>query len=339
MSGNCTVEFEAWLAKYNHVRYAITCHSGTQALEIIAGYYFEEARDRGVQHPTVLLPSLTYVATANAWLNAGWEVRFVDVDQAGIFSLRNNSLEFDDFDAICLVGLYGASITHIADVKLWREMMLHNKIITEDAAQHWLSAGGVRVGVAAAVSFDPTKNLGNFGNGGAVITDSSDIMHYARGWRDNGKNNEHHRLGTNSRMSELDCAHMLVKTRYIDQWQRRRAAIVSHWMDRLKNTGVRCLITDSNYHDHCFHKFVIDCEYRDDLQKFLTSQGIETKVHYELPLHEQGIYRQWPNPGYLSNASVLSRRVLSLPIYPELTDLEVEYIIDSVVDYASTKHT
>lgn len=335
MSGNWTVEFEDWLAKRNHVKYAVTCHSGTQALEIIADFYRAQLIHQ--DNPTVLIPSLTYVATANAWIRSGWDVRFVDVDQMGIFSLGNAGIGFEEFDAICMVGLYGASITHIADVKLWREMTLHDKIIVEDAAQHWLAADGVRLGVASAVSFDPTKNLGNYGNGGAVLTNNRELMYFARSWRDNGKSSNHHYIGTNSRMSELDCAQMLVKTKYIDQWQDRRAKIASHWMDRLKGTNIRCLITENNYHDHCFHKFVIDCGYRDELKTELTKQGIETKIHYELPLHEIDIYRQWPNPGYLSNASVLSRRVLSLPIYPELTDLEVEYIIDGVVDYASQK--
>lgn len=330
MSGNWTAELENWLAKRNHVKYAVTCHSGTQALEIIAAYYRRE--HQRISQPVVLLPSLTYMATANAWIRAGWDIRFVDVDQTGIFSLRNQSVAFEEFDAMCLVGLYGSSITHIGDVKAWREITLHDKIIVEDAAQHWLSADGIRIGQAAAISFDPTKNLGNYGNGGAILTNLSDLVHFARAWRDNGKSSDWQYAGTNSRMSELDSAMLLVKARYIDEWQRRRADIARHWRDRLKGSGIRCLITDSNYGDHCFHKFVIDSDRRDHIRQSLANRRIETRVHYELPLHELGVYRQWPGPDLFSTASVLSRRVLSLPIYPELTDLEVEYIIDSVLD-------
>jgi dTDP-4-amino-4,6-dideoxygalactose transaminase len=95
---------------------------------------------------------------------------------------------------------------------------------------------------------------------------------------------------------------------------------------------VRCLIDRDNEHEHCFHKFVIDLDKRDILQRNLAIRGIETKVHYSQPLHEIDIYRQWPGPDILSKASALCRRVLSLPIYPELTDLQVEYVADQVLD-------
>lgn len=326
MSGNWTAEFENWLAKKNNVKYAITCHSGTQALEIIAEFLQQNL----LHAPTVLIPSLTYMATANSWMRAGWNVRFVDVDSTGIIRL-NDVINDDQYDAVCLVGLYGASIAHIGDTTAWRHLTLSDKMIVEDAAQHWLSADCTRMGLAAAISFDPTKNLGNYGNGGAVLTNRSNLAEFARAWRDNGKSSNWQQAGTNSRMSEIDSASMLVKAQHIDAWQKRRREIALHWMSRLRDKKVRCLINDSNEHDHCFHKFVIDVDHRNDVQKNLNTRGVETRVHYEHPLHELGIYRQWPGPDILSTASVLSRRVLSLPIYPELTDLEVEYIADSVL--------
>jgi dTDP-4-amino-4,6-dideoxygalactose transaminase len=109
-------------------------------------------------------------------------------------------------------------------------------------------------------------------------------------------------------------------------------------MTRLKNSPIRSLIDSRNFESHCFHKFVIDTDSRDTLARNLAIKGIETKVHYKEPLHEMPAYSVYPGPDILSVASSLSRRVLSLPIYPELTDLEVEYIIDSVLDCVSTKH-
>ena len=103
-------------------------------------------------------------------------------------------------------------------------------------------------------------------------------------------------------------------------------------MGRLKNTGIRSLITAQNFETHCYHKFVIDVDQRSILQRNLELKGIETRVHYREPLHELPAYSDFAGPDILSVASALSRRVLSLPIYPELTDLEVEYIIDSVTD-------
>jgi dTDP-4-amino-4,6-dideoxygalactose transaminase len=327
MDGNFTAQFEDWLARRNGTKYAVTCHSGTQALEIIAAYY-------ATQHnmpnpPRVLIPAVTYVATANAFMRAGWDVHFVDVDANGIFDLR--AIPDINYQAMVLVGLYGASIRNISDTRTWRRTVLQDGLVIEDAAQHWLSDGNVRIGHAAAISFDPMKNLAAHGNGGAIVSNDAELYRYALGMRNNGKP-DHHHAGTNSRMSELDCAVLLVKTRYINQWQKRRGEIARFWMERFQNVGIRCLITPENWSYHCYHKFVIDVEHRDTLHADLGRRGIETRVHYAQPLHEIDIYRQWPGPSLLSTASALCRRVLSLPIYPELTDLEVEHIADQVLD-------
>jgi dTDP-4-amino-4,6-dideoxygalactose transaminase len=135
-------------------------------------------------------------------------------------------------------------------------------------------------------------------------------------------------------MSEIECAQMMIKAQHIDAWQERRRAIAQYWMTRLKNTPIRSLINNSNFDTHCYHKFVIDVDNRDTLARNLAIKGIETKVHYREPLHELAAYVHYNAPDILSVASALSRRVLSLPIYPELTDLEVEYIIDAVLDCA-----
>ncbi len=331
MNGNFTHEFENWLAARNHVKYAVCVHSGTQALECLAEYYVHKS---AIDHPTVLIPSFTYSATANAFIRAGWDIHFIDTDAHGLFDSRRVP-EGLDFSAVILVGLYGASITHLGDIRTWQKWTLGDKIIIEDAAQHWLASDGVRIGNAAAISFDPMKNLPCYGNGGAIVTNDSNLFHFARSWRDNGKS-DHQDAGTNSRMSELDCAHMMVKTRHIDQWQNRRAKISQYWRDRFRGSAMRCLTDQDNYHDHCHHKFVIDLDNRDHLQQDLIRRNIETRVHYAQPLHEIGLFRQFSGPDILSNASALGRRVLSLPIYPELTDLQVEYLADQVLDSVSS---
>jgi dTDP-4-amino-4,6-dideoxygalactose transaminase len=329
MNGNFTSEFESWLAKKNHAKYAVCVHSGTSALEAIAEYYVKN--ENLPNPPTILIPSLTYAATANAFIRAGWDVHFVDVDHHGIFDIKK--IPDVSWQAVVLVGLYGASISHMGDINTWRQWTLNNKIVIEDAAQHWLAADCTRIGKAAAISFDPMKNLPAYGNGGAVVTNDGDVLHWVRSWRDNGKST-HNNTGTNSRMSEIDCAHMLVKARHIDTWQSRRAKIAGYWRERLKKTDIRCLIDPDNEHDHAYHKFVIDVNNRDILQQNLAIRKIETKIHYVQPLHEFGIFRGYPGPDILSCASALSRRVLTLPLYPELSDLEVEYVIDQVLDCA-----
>lgn len=324
MAGNYTAEFENWLARKNHSKYAITCHSGSQALEIIAEYYRAQT---SVNPPRVVVPSMTYVATANAFVRAGWDLHVVDTDNHGL--LNKNKIPHDlSVQATVLVGLYGAAVN--AD-RFWG-----TDLIIEDGAQHWLSNNCNRVGNATAISFDPMKNLNAYGNGGAVVTDDMDLLEFAREWTNNGKP-VHSNIGTNSRMSEVECAQMLVKSQHIDAWQARRKTIALYWMSRLKNTGIRSLIDTNNFETHCYHKFVIDIDHRDIVARNLNIKGIETRVHYKQPLHELPAYANYTGPDILSVASALSRRVLSLPIYPELTDLEVEYIIDSVLDCYQSK--
>ena len=324
MSGNYTYEFEDWLARRNHVPYAVTCHSGTQALEIIAEWYMLQAGRPDT--PTVAVPTLTYPATLNAFVRTGWNIHIVDTDRYGVMDLdklKHNT----DIQAICGVGLYGQSVADMPQC-LWA--LTHS--IIEDGAQHWLSNDCKRIG-DCAISFDPTKNLANYGNGGAVITVNQGLRDFARNWISNGKYTKHAETGTNSRMSETDCAQMLVKTRYIDQWQQRRRTIAQHWMEMLKkHPNITCLIDDSNFDRHCFHKFVIHVDNRDIVQRNLDLRGVETKVHYATPMHELPAFQHYQGPDLLSAGSSLARRCLSLPIYPELTDLEVEYVIDQLLE-------
>ena len=325
MAGNYTAEFENWLAKKNHSKYAVTCHSGSQALEIIAEFYRLQS---STNPPRVVVPAMTYVATANAFVRAGWDVYIADTDTHGLLDKRKIPHDLS-IQATVLVGLYGAAVN--AD-RFWG-----TDLIIEDGAQHWLSNDCNRVGNACAISFDPMKNLNAYGNGGAVVTDDMDLLEFAREWTNNGKP-KHASIGTNSRMSETECAQLLIKTRYIDAWQARRKNIALYWMGRLKNTGIRSLIDANNFETHSYHKFVIDVDNRDILARNLNIKGIETRIHYKEPLHELTAYADYHGPDILSVASALSRRVLSLPLYPELTDLEVEYVIDSVLDCALSTH-
>ena len=125
---------------------------------------------------------------------------------------------------------------------------------------------------------------------------------------------------------------MMVKTAYLGEWQARRESIARRYIAAFDTAPFRCLIDDSNVSAHCFHKFVIDISNRDQLQVDLRAAGIETRVHYQHPLHELDAYQQYAGPSIVSAASSLSRRALSLPIYPELTDSEVDYVIDQVLD-------
>lgn len=324
MSGNWTTEFEHWLRKRNNSKYAVTCHSGTQALEIIAEYFLSCSVTKKT---TVLVPALTFPATANAFLRTGWEVELVDTDAHGLMNFEKINRD-GNFKALCMVGLFGHAITD--------QPFYYTDWVIEDGAQHWLSDKCQRRGKATAISFDPTKNLNSYGNGGAIVTDDAQLATFAKDWTMHGKKNNHEYAGSNSRMSEVDCAQLMVKTQHIDAWQKHRKEIASHWIEMLKDSPVRCLIDRTNLDKHCFHKFVIDVDDRNKLASDLKLRGIETKIHYENPLWDLPAFaNNYSGDRFMGGAAALSRRCLSLPLYPELTDLEVEYIIDSVIDCVS----
>lgn len=327
VSGNYTAEFEHWLAKKNNVKYAVTCHSGTQALEILASYYINQYSF--YSEPRAVVSSFTSPATIHSFLRAGWRPTLVDCDRSGVLRLGTVPSN-DDILLIVVVGLYGASVANLVGSTALKSVLLQNVVIIEDAAHHWLASQCHRIG-PAAISFEPSKNLSAIGNGGAVVTDDPSLAEFARNWRENQRfiSLVHHVASTNSRMSELDCAGLLVKSRYIDQWQSRRRDIAEHWIRELANSPLRCFVNASNIQDHALEKFVIECDNRDALRTQLSQRKIETRVHYEVPLHEQGYAVDHALDAF-SNASIMARRVVSLPIYPELTDLEVEYIVEQV---------
>jgi len=335
MNGPYTASFEEQLSKRIGHDHVICVHSGTQALEMIAQYHKHVNNTFSpTEELTVLLPALTYPATINAWMRAGWKVIIGDVDHYGNLDL-NKIPNKQDVNAVCIVGLYGHPVWEQYSLDTSAGDWLRYKILVEDAAQHWLAEDQVMLPVMKAISFDPMKNLANYGNGGAIATYDSESANWFRSYRENGKP-DWNIDGTNSRMSEVDSAQMIVKLKYLDRWQERRQVIAEYYLERFSHyEDIRCLINDTAVHQHGLQKFVIDLDSRDQVFEDLRNSGIECKVHYGRPLHEEALYSEWPNPGALSVASMLSRRVLSLPFYPELTDSEIEYIADKVIEHAT----
>jgi dTDP-4-amino-4,6-dideoxygalactose transaminase len=325
MSGQYTTEFEDWLANRTGAKYAVTVHSGTQALEIIARYryhtfndLFQQGAFKGRQ-PIVRIPNLTYPATLNAFITAGWNIELVDTDKNGMVpSLLNDERQIGIFE--CIIGLYGAK------PKQNFKWQVDNIV---DGAQHWLVADG-NIGSGMAISFDPTKNLPASGNGGAIVTQNPELYEYAFTYKNNSMR-EHRRAGTNSKMSEQECAQIMVRTQYIDEWQARREKIKQYWCNAFENIPIRCL--SAGIDRHANQKFVIYTDDRLALNQYLTVNGIETKINYPYALSELPVAAPYARPDMLSTSVMLSRGVLSLPIYPELTDAEVEFIAEKVITF------
>lgn len=329
VDGPFAEKFKDWLSIKTKCHYVVLCHSGTQALEIMARHelstmpdtdpYAEWTYDKE-SYKTIRVPNLTYPATLNAFASAGFKIDLCDVDSSGIMVPNEN---IDKPQLECYVGLYGRPVP--------KDRFQNVCII--DGAQHWLVADG-DVGVGMAISFDPTKNLNASGNGGAIVTNDEALYDFAMRWRDNGKPDFMY-PGTNSKMSEIDCAHLLVRTQYLDEWQARRRQIRERYLAEFsKIKSVTCMTDVSNHQDQ---KFVIRNNLeRDMLKKNLSEKGIETRIHYEKPLSDTIIGNSEHirnRPDMMSTSHALSKGVLSLPIYPEMTDSEVDKVINGVIYY------
>jgi dTDP-4-amino-4,6-dideoxygalactose transaminase len=321
VGGHYTRSFEEWLKNRTRTKYAITVHSGTQALEIIARYKKIKHQETYKEKPKVRIPNLTYPATMNAFINADWDIELADTDKNGIITREPRVGGIYD----CLVGLYGR--------RPWPDATYqdsHGVIV--DGAQHWLECGG-NVGSGMAISFDPTKNLPASGNGGAIVTNDAHLYTFATNYRDNSKP-YFHDTGTNSKMSEQDCAQLLVRVKYIDEWQARRKKISEYWCNRFSELPISCL-NDTRF-PHAVQKFVMYMPDRNSLHTHLLTDGIDSKIHYEYVLGDLPSAKNLVKPDMLSTSVMLSRGVLSLPIYPELTDNEVEYIAEKVIKFYDT---
>jgi dTDP-4-amino-4,6-dideoxygalactose transaminase len=320
VGGHYTRSFEEWLKHRTKTKYAATVHSGTQALEIIARWKKIKHTETMEGNPKVRIPNLTYPATLNTFLTAGWDVELGDTDKNGILNREPRVGGIYD----CVMGFAGR--------RPWPDARYEDSYgIIVDGAQHWLVAGS-NVGSGMAISFDPTKNLNSSGNGGAIVTNDEKLYLYASSYRDNCKP-YFHDVGTNSKMSEQDCAHLLVRVKYIDEWQQRRKNIADYWCEQFKDLPMDCLSDTRDPHAH--QKFVMYLADRNSLHTHLITDGIDSKVHYEYVLGDLPVAqdRNINRPDLMATSVMLSRGVLSLPMYPELTDDEVEYIADKVISF------
>ena len=333
LDGPYTEQFERTIAKMTERKYACSVGSCTQAL--IFALRAEEGF--GVQNK-ILIPAQSFVATVNAVLEAGYDPVFCDVDsQTGLLDINKIPVHADEISAIMYVNLFGNVLDQDRLIS-YMEMFSERKIpVIEDAAQsfgaYYRGVPSGKLGDVSCLSFDPTKNLNNYGSGGMILTDDPGTWELVADMRDNGKVNEHIASGTNSKMSESDCAQMLVKLKYFDQWQARRKEIANYYTTELDG-WVSIPPVDMNV-EHAWSKYVIHSNSRSTLHIELGNAGVETRINYPTPLHLQPVSYQFDFGRYdttdiLEGAENFSRTCLSLPIYPELEDYEVEYVVDAI---------
>jgi len=267
-------------------------------------------------------------------MEAGLEPVFCDVNPVtGLIDLSRIMVSYNEINAIMYVNLFG-NIIDYDQLTTYRKVFADNGVsVIEDAAQsfgaYYRDIPSGKLGDVSCLSFDPTKNLPAYGSGGMLLTDDVDIFENCLSLRDNGKYHDHTVSGTNSKISEAEAAQLLVKLQYFDGWQARRKEIAEYYSDQLAGY-VTVPHIDADV-EPAWHKYVIHSPHRSWIKKSLEKAGIETRVHYSRPLNLNGIGFAYDR-GVLATegAEEFGRTCLSLPIYPELTDTEVEAVVDQV---------
>ncbi|MBI1812965.1 DegT/DnrJ/EryC1/StrS family aminotransferase [Candidatus Peregrinibacteria bacterium] len=324
--------FEAAFAEYCDVRHCVGVGSGTAALELLLRAYNIGAGDE------VITVSHTFFATAEAVSLTGARPVFVDVRaESGLMqpSLIEKAIS-EKTRAILPVHLYG----QIADVDAITAIAKsHRLIVIEDCAQahgaryHNRRAGGLADG--GAFSFYPGKNLGAFGEAGAVTTNDPDIATRVRMLRDHGSSVQyiHETVGRNERMDSLQAAALLVKLKRLDAWNERRRSHAALYRSLLADCPGMRFIEVSPHNEAVYHLFVVRVPQRDRIREALSSQSIGTGIHYPIPLHLQRAYEHLAyHPGDFPTSEKLASEVLSLPIFPELIDEQIAHVATCLTD-------
>jgi len=325
-------KFEEELARYMNAKEAVGLNSGTDALLLV---FLGLGIGPGDE---VITTSNTFFATAEAIWLAGATPVFVDSE------LKTRNIDVSKIKAaitsktraIVPVHLYGlaANMPAIAEIA-----KAHDLFVVEDCAQAIGARGNsFRIGEfsdAVCLSFIIQKNLGCFGDGGAVTTDNPELAAHIRKLRNHGSlKRSHHSIGYNSRLDDLHAAVLRVKLKRVDQWSQRRRDLARIYDESLREAAMALPFTPAGY-EHVYHLYVIECEGRDALQAYLASKGITALTHYPIAIHQQEGF-PWGHPARVNALPVTEKSaasVLSLPMYPELTEQEVRRVVEEILTW------
>ncbi|MEJ2007072.1 MAG: DegT/DnrJ/EryC1/StrS family aminotransferase [Acidobacteriota bacterium] len=330
-------QFEGELARYCNLKEAVGLNSGTDALVLAL-------RAMGVAPgDEVITTSNTFFATAEAvWLVGATPV-FVDIEPKTC-NIDPNLIEAaitPKTKAIIPVHLYGQPAEMRAIAKIAKA---HNLLVIEDCAQA-LGARGDDFAIgelsdAVCTSFIIQKNLGCFGDGGAVVTNNSEMATEIRKLRNHGSlQRSHHSLGYNSRLDDIHAAVLSVKLKELDKWNDLRRERAKEYDAGLANTSLKLPTVRPGFR-HIFHLYIVETEHRDDLQAYLKSKGIRALTHYPIAIHQQEGY-PWGQTarisGSLEHTERSAAQVLSLPMFPELTSEEAKLVIEGIQEWEKSR--
>lgn len=327
--------FEREIGRFCGTRYGVGVSSGTDALLVSL---MAEGVGPGDE---VVTTAYSFIATANVIARLGATPVFVDINPE-TWNLEPRSAVSaigPRTKAVIPVHLFGRCV-ELEPIK--RAASEHDAAVIEDAAQ----AIGARNGNGRPVgslgnygcfSFFPTKNLGGFGDGGMVVTGSPERAEKLRMLRAHGGKNKYHNvvIGGNFRLDELQAAVLRVKLGYLDRWTRQRRKNASRYRDLFDGFGLVGTVTiPEDVGGHVYNQFVVRVPDRDGLREYLDNSGVETAVYYPRPLHLQRCFAKLSyKQGDFPHAEAAAEEALALPIFPELTDRQQEYVVANIADY------
>jgi len=324
--------FEKAFAALCRARYAIGVSSGTSALHLAL-----LACEVGPGDEVITTP-FTFISTAEVIVQVGARPVFVDI-HPGTYNLDPSCLEetiTERTRAIIPVHLYGQP----ADMDSIMEVAVrHGLKVIEDACQaHGAEYKGRRVGSigdVACFSFYPSKNLGAYGDGGMLVSNSEEIAERVRTLRDHGRKEkyEHGVIGYGYRLDALQAAILKAKLVHLERWNERRRQNAETYRRLL--AGLRLVLPEEpSYSRSVYHLFVVRCQRRDDLFTYLASKGIHAGIHYPLPLHLQPCFASLGyRKGDFTKAEEAAEEVLSLPMYPELTEEQMGQVAEAISEF------
>ena len=340
INGPIVREFSENLAKFMDVKYVIPCANGTDALQISFMALGLEPGDE------VICPSWTYVATAEAAAILGLVPVMCDVDP-NTFNIKSEYIEpliTKKTKAIVPVHLYGQSCDMEDIINLANK---YNLRVIEDNAQaigcqYTFKNGKIKstgtIGDIGTTSFYPSKNLGAYGDGGAIFTNDDDLSNKIFLAANHGQNKRYHHkvIGCNSRLDSIQAEILNIKLKYLQQYNQNRQIMANNYnlaFENVKEIQTPKVIENST---HVYHQYTIKIlnQKRDDLKKYLEDNGIPSMIYYPIPLYKQEAFKKFvPKDFILKNTEYLSKNVISLPIHTELESSNQDYIIETVLKF------
>lgn len=325
--------FETEFANYCETAHCVGVASGTDALVLSLRALAIGPGDE------VILPANTFIATAEAVSIVGATPRIVDVDRDTQLLTAEIAAQAVGPHTRCIipVHLYGRTVDMDPLLALAAKAGLR---VVEDACQaHGARYRGRRVGSlgdAGCFSFYPAKNLGAWGDGGAVVSNSSEVADHVRLLRSHGESPRYHHqaVGSTARLDALQAAVLRVKLRQLEDWNERRRSVGVKMGAALAGTPVLTPLEPAPGTDDVYHQYVVVSDHRDELREHLESRGIASAIHYPIPVHRCPAFTGLGlGPGSLPVAEGLSERICSLPMFPGMSDAEIDAVADAVAAF------